>query len=179
MGFHGRKEGIEREGKKKKPPLPWSSKSVHQTTLRKYRHIVYMSYSNRHQISLPPSLGLVPPPLSNAFDIRRKPVAAASTSQRQIVYGIFLPSLLMVNVAKTCVSQPMGSLLPIPVFAAVQIGVGIVATTLAMRVLKIDPNTEGGRATKVDCSAFWLADGVRLLVCACVWLAVFDRFPWK
>ncbi|CAN0264660.1 unnamed protein product [Ascophyllum nodosum] len=55
----------------------------------------------------------------------------------------------MVNVAKTCVSQPMGSLLPIPVFAAVQVGVGIVATTLAMRVLKIDPNTEGGRATKV------------------------------
>ncbi|CAN0264600.1 unnamed protein product [Ascophyllum nodosum] len=71
----------------------------------------------------------------------------------KIVYGIFLPSLLMVNVAKTCVSQPMGSLLPIPVFAAVQIGVGIVATTLAMRVLKIDPNTEGGRATKV-CGSF-------------------------
>ncbi|CAN0250926.1 unnamed protein product, partial [Laminaria digitata] len=72
---------------------------------------------------------------------------------RQIVYGIFLPSLLMVNVAKTCVSQPVASLLPIPVFAALQIGVGMLVSTAAMRLLRIDPNTEAGRETRV-CGAF-------------------------
>ncbi|CAM9548040.1 unnamed protein product, partial [Hapterophycus canaliculatus] len=71
----------------------------------------------------------------------------------KIVYGIFLPALLMVNVAKTCVSQPVASLLPIPVFAAVQVGVGLVVSGVAMRVLRIDPNTETGREAKV-CGTF-------------------------
>ncbi|CAM9338553.1 unnamed protein product [Scytosiphon promiscuus] len=71
----------------------------------------------------------------------------------KIVYGIFLPALLMVNVAKTCVSQPVASLLPIPVFAAVQVGVGLFVSGVAMRVLNIDPNTETGRKAKV-CGSF-------------------------
>lgn len=74
---------------------------------------------------------------------------------RQIVYGIFLPSLLMVNVAKTCISQPVTSLLPIPVFAAIQIGVGFVISTVALRVLKIDPDTEVGREAKVGYDQGW------------------------
>lgn len=65
------------------------------------------------------------------------------------MYGIFLPALLMVNVAKTIVSQPVASLLPIPVFAGVQIAVGLVVSGAAMRLLKINPNTETGRETKV------------------------------
>ena len=67
----------------------------------------------------------------------------------QIVYGIFLPALLMVNVAKTIVSQPVASLLPIPVFAAIQIAVGLVVSGAAMRLLNIDPSTEMGREAKV------------------------------
>ena len=66
------------------------------------------------------------------------------------MYGIFLPALLMVNVAKTIVSQPVASLLPIPVFAAMQIAVGLVVSGAAMRLLNIDPSTEMGRETKVS-----------------------------
>lgn len=55
----------------------------------------------------------------------------------------------MVNVAKTIVSQPVASLLPIPVFAAMQIAVGLAVSGAAMRLLNIDPNTEVGREAKV------------------------------
>lgn len=67
----------------------------------------------------------------------------------KIVYGIFLPSLLMVNVAKTCVSQSVTSLLPIPVFAGIQIAMGLAISKVAMRLLRINPNTEAGREAKV------------------------------
>eukprot|EP00752_Nemacystus_decipiens_P012493 g11065.t1 len=79
------------------------------------------------------------------------PVNVAALSK--IVYGIFLPALLMVNVAKTIVSQPVASLLPIPVFAAIQIAVGLAVSRAAMRLLNIDPNTEMGRETRV-CASF-------------------------
>lgn len=84
---------------------------------------------------------------SHCHAIRNK--RAGRLLQNQIVYGIFLPSLMVVNVAKTCVSQPVASLLPIPVFAAVQIGVGLMVSGSAMRVLRIDPDTEQGRETRV------------------------------
>lgn len=67
----------------------------------------------------------------------------------QIVYGIFLPSLLMVNVAKTCVSQSVASLLPIPAFAGIQIALGLAISGVAMRLLRINPDTEAGREAKV------------------------------
>eukprot|EP00903_Cladosiphon_okamuranus_P017870 g16445.t1 len=79
------------------------------------------------------------------------PVNVAALSK--IVYGIFLPALLMVNVAKTIISQPVASLLPIPVFAAIQITIGLVISGAAMRLLNINPNTEMGREAKV-CAAF-------------------------
>ncbi|CAM9240918.1 unnamed protein product [Ectocarpus sp. 12 AP-2014] len=79
------------------------------------------------------------------------PVNVAALSK--IVYGIFLPSLLMVNVAKTCVSQSVASLLPIPAFAGIQIALGLAISGVAMRLLRIDPDTEAGREAKV-CMAF-------------------------
>lgn len=71
------------------------------------------------------------------------------------MYGIFLPALLMVNVAKTIISQPVASLLPIPVFAAIQIAAGLVISGAAMRLLNIDPNTEMGRETRVGGGEGW------------------------
>lgn len=71
----------------------------------------------------------------------------------KIVYGIFLPVLLMTNVAKTCVSQPVASLLPIPFFAVIQIAIGLFMSRFTMRLLHVDGNTEEGRETKV-CSGF-------------------------
>ncbi|CAN0514629.1 unnamed protein product [Ectocarpus sp. 12 AP-2014] len=79
------------------------------------------------------------------------PVNVAALSK--IVYGIFLPSLLMVNVAKTCVSQSVASLLPIPAFAGIQIALGLAISGVAMRLLRINPDTEAGREAKV-CMAF-------------------------
>lgn len=77
----------------------------------------------------------------------------------QIVYGIFLPVLLMTNVAKTCVSQPVASLLPIPFFAVIQIAIGLFMSRFTMRLLHVDGNTEEGRETKVrgvSCEAWGL-----------------------
>ncbi|CAN0412123.1 unnamed protein product, partial [Discosporangium mesarthrocarpum] len=71
----------------------------------------------------------------------------------QIVYAIFLPALLLVNVAKTLVSQPVTSLLPIPFFALIQIMAGLLISKLTMAVLQVDGNTEGGRECKI-CSTF-------------------------
>lgn len=62
---------------------------------------------------------------------------------------MLLPALLMTNVAKTCVSQPVASLLPIPFFAVVQIGIGLFIARFTMRLLNVDGNTEEGRETKV------------------------------
>ncbi|KAG5189998.1 auxin efflux carrier [Tribonema minus] len=71
----------------------------------------------------------------------------------QIVYNIFLPSLLLVNVAETAISQPLSTLLPIPLFAWAQIFIGYKIARLTMKVLRIEPTTEEGREVQV-CSAF-------------------------
>lgn len=65
------------------------------------------------------------------------------------MYGIFLPALLITNVAETCISQPVSSLLPIPVFAVVQIAVGMFVSRFTMKLLNVDISTEAGRETKV------------------------------
>lgn len=65
------------------------------------------------------------------------------------MYGMFLPSLLLVNVAKTCVSQPVASLLPIPIFAVLQIWLGLIVSTATMRLVGAEDNTEAGREMKV------------------------------
>ncbi|CAM9941007.1 unnamed protein product, partial [Choristocarpus tenellus] len=67
----------------------------------------------------------------------------------KIVYGLFLPALLVVNVAETVVSQPVASLLPIPIFATVQIGLGLLLSRLTMWALRVDPDTDAGRECKV------------------------------
>jgi predicted permease len=45
----------------------------------------------------------------------------AVQSLSKIVYHILLPSLLVVNVAKTVYSTPLTTLLPLPMFATMQI----------------------------------------------------------
>jgi auxin efflux carrier family protein len=67
----------------------------------------------------------------------------------QIVYNIFLPCLLLTSVAKTAASQPLGTLVALPISAWLQIGIGFLVARLTMAALKIDPDTEAGREVKV------------------------------
>jgi predicted permease len=67
----------------------------------------------------------------------------------QIGYNIFVPCLLLTNVAKTAASQPLRTLLALPISGWLQIGIGLLAARLTMAALKIDPDTEAGREVKV------------------------------
>jgi predicted permease len=67
----------------------------------------------------------------------------------QIVYNIFLPCLLLTSVAKTAASQPLRTLVALPISAWLQIGIGFMVARVTMAALKIDPETEAGREVKV------------------------------
>ena len=71
------------------------------------------------------------------------------SSLSQLVYNIFLPCLLLTNVCKTVMSQPLTTLIPIPVIAVMQVCIGLVISKLALKVVGVDANTEQGREIKV------------------------------
>ncbi|CAM9529384.1 unnamed protein product [Chrysoparadoxa australica] len=68
----------------------------------------------------------------------------------QIVYNIFLPSMLMVSIAKTAASNPMSTLLPIPLACWGQISAGFLAARLVNKALRIKPDSDAGREVSVN-----------------------------
>eukprot|EP00953_Heterococcus_sp_UTEX-ZZ885_P037608 19311-Heterococcus_DN1.PRE.1 len=76
-------------------------------------------------------------------------IAVLHSRAQMIVYNIFLPCLLLTSVAKTAASQPLRTLVALPISAWLQIGIGFLVARVTMAALKIDPETEAGREVKV------------------------------
>mmetsp|Transcript_30106 Transcript_30106/g.38849 ORF Transcript_30106/g.38849 Transcript_30106/m.38849 type:complete len:444 (-) Transcript_30106:166-1497(-) len=70
----------------------------------------------------------------------------------KISYNVFLPPLMLVNVANTVVGQSSRSLIPLPFFALVSIGISLVSSRMLMKAMRIDPRTEKGRGFLAACS---------------------------
>jgi len=80
------------------------------------------------------------------------PPACATLSK--LIYSVFQPALLLVNVASTLASpaESLKTLLLIPAFALVHIGIGAIMGSVMVRALRLNSNTVDGRELKMACS---------------------------
>ena len=67
----------------------------------------------------------------------------------RIVYRVFLPSLLLTNVATTVASGALRSLLPIPIAAWVQISLGLLVASALLPLLRIKRDSPDGKEVQV------------------------------
>mmetsp|Transcript_9520 Transcript_9520/g.18637 ORF Transcript_9520/g.18637 Transcript_9520/m.18637 type:complete len:411 (+) Transcript_9520:3-1235(+) len=67
----------------------------------------------------------------------------------RVVFNLLLPALLFTSVAKTVACTPLSDLLPIPTFAILQIGVGLILSQVVLRILRLDTTSHNARATQV------------------------------
>lgn len=74
----------------------------------------------------------------------------AIRSLASVVFNIFLPSMLLTSVACTVAHGPgLGSLLLIPLAAAVQVGIGLLIGTASVKLLRQERTTPAGRGIAV------------------------------
>ena len=90
----------------------------------------------------------------------------------QIVYNIFLPSLLMVNIAKTLSRESLSSLLPVPLCVWYQLTVGLLGSLVFLRTIGVKSDTELGREQRIN-MAFGNSGVLPLLFCS----ALFRNYP--
>jgi len=72
----------------------------------------------------------------------------------KLIFNLFQPTLLMVNVASTLASssQSLGTLGMLPVFALLQIFAGALVGAIIVRVLRLSPKSQSGRELRMSCS---------------------------
>ena len=88
-----------------------------------------------------------------AADVGVLDPASCATLSR-LIFAIFQPALLLVNVASTLASptESISTLALIPAFALAQITLGAVVGSLVVRALRLNPKTVDGRELRMSCS---------------------------
>eukprot|EP00638_Chattonella_subsalsa_P001072 CAMPEP_0117739050 /NCGR_PEP_ID=MMETSP0947-20121206/3505_1 /TAXON_ID=44440 /ORGANISM="Chattonella subsalsa, Strain CCMP2191" /LENGTH=291 /DNA_ID=CAMNT_0005554879 /DNA_START=247 /DNA_END=1119 /DNA_ORIENTATION=- len=74
----------------------------------------------------------------------------AISALTKVVYNIFLPSLLLANVASTVAQDASAALFSIPLMACIQIFAGLLLSKLMLRVLNINPKSPSGRQMQIN-----------------------------